>query len=308
MPRASVARNSSLTDLSLLGVSAAIAVLATVLPRDVSAPVAGMFRRTIVAPLVALQARAERSRDAFYAHDAVTARRDSAALRDATANALVSENTRLRELLGLAGRMRWGFVVAEALHASGPAELNTVTLTVGSSAGVAPRSPVVAVEGVVGIVQQVDPTMSMAILWSHPDFRVSAMTVNRTALGIVQPHAGGFGANEFLELRNVALRDTLAPNTLIVSSGLGSTFPRGIPVGTVVRELETPEKWARTYLLRPSVPAAEVQSVMVLRPDRAAAGIAEVWASAAAADAAARRIVVVADSVVSDSAETSRRA
>jgi rod shape-determining protein MreC len=307
VPRASVARNSTLTDLSLLGVSAGIAILATVLPRNVSDPVAGAFRRTIVAPLVALQARAERSRDAFYAHDAVTAKTDSAALRAATANALVSENERLRQLLGLGGRVRWGFVVAEALHMGGPADQNSVTLTVGSAAGIAPRSPVVAPEGVVGIVQQVDPTTSRAILWSHADFRVSAMTIERTALGIVQPHIGGLG-DEYLELRNVALRDTLAPGTLLVSSGLGSAFPRGIPVGTVVRELETPEKWARSYLLRPAVPAADVQSVMVLRPERVAAGVSDVWASAAAADAAARRIVVASDSAVRDSAQAAQRA
>jgi rod shape-determining protein MreC len=306
VPRASVARNSTLTDISLLGVSAGIAILATVLPRNVSDPVAGAFRRTVVAPLVALQSRAERSRDAFYAHDAVTARIDSAALQSATANALISENVRLRQILGLGGRLRWGFAVAEALHMGGPADQYTVTLTVGSAAGVAPRSPVVAPEGVVGIVQQVDPTTSRAILWSHADFRVSAMTIERTALGIVQPHIGDLG-DDYLELRNVALRDTLAPGTLLVSSGLGSTFPRGIPVGTVVRELETPEKWARSYLLRPAVPAADVQSVMVLRPDRAAAGVSEVWASAAAADAAARRVVVASDSAVRDSAQLAQR-
>lgn len=307
MPRAAVARNSTRTDLSLLGVSAGIAILATVLPRNVSDPVAGAFRRTVVAPLVALQARAERSRDAFYAHDAKTAALDSLALQAAAANALVSENARLRQLLGLGGRLRWGFAVAEALHMGGPADPYSVTLTVGSAAGVAPRSPVVAPEGVVGIVQQVDPTTSRAILWSHADFRVSAMTVERTALGIVQPHIGDLG-DDYLELRNVALRDTLAPGTLLVSSGLGSTFPRGIPVGTVVRELETPEKWARSYLLRPAVPAADVQSVMVLRPDRVAAGVSEVWASAAAADAAARRVVVASDSAVRDSAQAAQRA
>ena len=158
----------------------------------------------------------------------------------------------------------------------------------------------------------------MAILWSHADFRVSAMTVGGTAFGIVQPYAGDpdlgdarlppeLRSPRYLELRNVALRDTLATGTLVVSSGLGSTFPRGIPVGTVLRELETPEKWARTYLLRPAVPASEIHSVMVLRPDRVKAGVAEVWATAARADSAARGIVAVADSVVRDSVAAVRR-
>ena len=81
MPRASVARNSTVIDLTLLGVSAAVALLATVLPRNVSDPVAAGFRRTIVAPLVALQARAERSREAFYSHDSVAAHFDSLSLK-----------------------------------------------------------------------------------------------------------------------------------------------------------------------------------------------------------------------------------
>ena len=33
--------------------------------------------------------------------------------------------------------------------------------------------------------QTVDPTMSLAILWTHPDFRVSAMSADGSAFGIV---------------------------------------------------------------------------------------------------------------------------
>jgi len=318
VPRATVARSSTIVDLTLLGISAGVALLATVLPRNVSDPVAAGFRRTVVAPFVALQARAERSREAFYAHESVTARADSIALRAAAANALEVENGRLRELLGLGGRMRWGFVVAEALHMSKPFDANSVTLTAGTSVGVATRSPVVAPEGIVGMVQQVDATTSQAILWSHVDFRVSAMTVGRTAYGIVQPHFGDADVDNdqlspelrsprYLELRNVALRDTLARNTLVVSSGLGSTFPAGIPVGYVVREVETPEKWARTYLLRPAVQLADVHSVMVLRPDRVENDVAPVWGGAAKADSLTRGIVATADSAARDSAETVRR-
>ena len=101
------------------------------------------------------------------------------------------------------------------------------------------------------MVKSVDPTMSIAIVWAHPDFRVSAMAVDGGAFGIVGAHLGGEPERYLLEMRGVPMRSTLKPGTLIVSSGLGGTFPRGIPVGTVIAEMKTSELWARTYLLRP---------------------------------------------------------
>src|SRR6185369_5543537 len=119
------------------------------------------------------------------------------------------ENDRLRKMLGLGSRLSWGFVPAEALHTSGRAEdvVTSLTLTAGTSSGVAQYSPVVAPEGIVGLVQTVDPTMSIAILYSHPDFRVSAMSADGSAFGIVYPHmdvaAGRMSERYLLELRNV---------------------------------------------------------------------------------------------------------
>jgi len=40
------------------------------------------------------------------------------------------------------------------------------------------------------MVETVDPTMSLAITWSHPDFRVSAMAADGSAFGIVKAHLG----------------------------------------------------------------------------------------------------------------------
>ena len=75
---------------------------------------------------------------------------------------------------------------------AGVGEEYTVTLTRGLAAPAsATFSPVVAPEGLVGMVQTVDPTMSLAILWTHPDFRVSAMSADGSAFGIVQAHTSG---------------------------------------------------------------------------------------------------------------------
>ena len=50
---------------------------------------------------------------------------------------------------------------------------------------------------------------------------------------IVAAHPGGDPERYLLEMRGVPMRSTIAAGTLIVTSGLGGTFPRGIPVGVV---------------------------------------------------------------------------
>jgi rod shape-determining protein MreC len=122
------------------------------------------------------------------------------------------------------------------------------------------------------------------------------MSPDGTAFGIAQAHLTGATGGYLIELRGVPFRATLKPGALIVSSGWGGVWPRGIPVGTVLQEIKTTEGWARTYLLRPAVNPADVYSVMILRRDRLAKGLEGVWQSVAQADAAAQRIVVSGDS------------
>ena len=180
--------------------------------------------------------------------------------------------------------------------------MTTMTLTAGSNAGVRRLSPVVSPEGVVGMVSNVDPTMSEAMIWTHPDFRVSAMSEDGSAFGIVQAHAASATTGYLMELRGIPFRSQLKPGALVVSSGLGGVWPRGIPVGTVLQEISTAEGWARTYLLKPVVSPADVGAVMILRNDRVSKGFENVWSSVAAADAAAQRIVVAGDSAAKSAA------
>jgi rod shape-determining protein MreC len=260
------------------------------------------MRRTFLAPLVMLQERSEASRRSLLLDNERTAIRDSVALRAMTVNALESENDRLRQLIGLGSRMRWGFIPAEAIHGRGVRDVTTMTLTAGSNAGVRRLSPVVSPEGVVGMVSNVDPTMSEAMIWTHPDFRVSAMSSDGSAFGIVQAHAASATTGYLMELRGIPFRSQLKPGALVVSSGLGGVWPRGIPIGTVLQEISTVESWARTYLLKPVVSPADVGAVMILRNDRVTKGFENVWSSVAAAEAAAQRIVVAGDSAARSAA------
>ena len=298
---ARTSRTGTRTDLALLGVALAVAAAALILPTAVRGRIQGSLRSTVVAPLVSAQAWAARGREAIGDHGRLVGSVDSLALGVQAAGPLRAENERLRSLLGLGQRLEWGFVATELMHPPRGGDEHTVLLAAGSAAGVRPFSPLVVPEGLVGMVTTVDASSSTAILWTHPDFRASATTPDGLAFGIVAAHLGS-GADRFLlEMRGVPFRSELKPGTLIVSSGLGNVFPRGIPIGVVLRETKTIEGWARTYLIRPIVSPDAASAAMVLLPPRAAAGVTGAWSSAAASEGTQKNISAAGDSVLADS-------
>lgn len=290
-------RSDGRLDTGLLLVCVLLAVFALILPRRTREGFAATLRTTVLSPLVALEGRASSVRAAIVARNDVLVTRGQVATQALQLKAVADENNTLRKLLGLSARLQDGFVPAELLPTRGAGDEFTIALATGSDAGVQPFLPVVTAEGLVGMVQSVDRATSFAITWAHPDFRVSAMSVDEGAFGIVQPHLGAGAERWLLEMRGVPFRAKLEPGTLIVSSGLGATYPRGIPVGTVLGELSTPEKWARTYLVKPSVLPKAIGPVLVLLSSRTQRGVNGVWTTVNASDSAARAVAAAGDSL-----------
>lgn len=293
MPRG--ARTDTRVDTAVAAGCVLVALALLVLPGGARSGVAGAIRGTLVAPLVATQQRAGLARRAFVEHDSLVRIADSIVQRSQRLEEVTAENARLRGLLGLGRALAWGFVPAEALVGRGMGDDHTLVLSAGKAAGVERLSAVVAPDGLVGMVQDVDEHTSVAITWPHPDFRVSVTSADGSAFGIVAAYEGPGEASYLLELRGVPFRAQIRPGTPIVSSGLGGIYPRGILVGTVLQQLDASSGWTRTYLVRPAVRPADVTSVMILSPERNAEGVASVWRPQV--EALTRRLVSAADSL-----------
>jgi rod shape-determining protein MreC len=289
-------RSEGRLDTGFVLVCVALAVLALISPRRSRERVAELLRTRVLAPLVSLEGRASSVRAAVTSRNDVLVARGRGVSDTLNVRAVADENVTLRRLLGLSARLQDGFVPAELLPVS-PGEEFTIALTAGSDAGVQAFTPVVTADGLVGMVESVDRNTSYAITWAHPDFAVSAMSEDQNAFGIVKPHLGAGAERWLLEMRGVPFRAKLDSGSLVVSSGLGATYPRGIPVGTVIGELSTPEKWARTYLLKPAVLPNAIGPVLVMLPARAQRGVNGVWTTVAAADSAARAAAAAGDSI-----------
>jgi rod shape-determining protein MreC len=275
------ARTDTRADVAIAIACVAVSLLLLILPAGPRASLAATIRGTLVAPLATMQQRASLARRAFVDHDSLVRMADSIVMRSMRLDAVEAENERLRGLLGLGQALRTGFIPAEALVGRGMGDDFTLVLSAGALQGVERLSAVVAADGLVGVIETVDASTSVAITWPHPEFRVSATSADGTAFGIVTAHPATGAEGYLLELRGVPHRNPLKPGTPIIASGLGGVFPRGILIGTVMQELAETAGWTRTYLVRPAVRPPDVTTVLILRPDRNAEGLAGIWPTGA---------------------------
>jgi rod shape-determining protein MreC len=240
-----------------------LALVARALPEPAQEWVSSGVRRTLLAPFLVVERQTGRLRTAYAQADAFLAERDSAALRALAATGLAEENQRLRELLALARRLETGAVAATVLHQATPTRGLAVVLSKGARDGIHLLAPVVTPGGLLGVVRSVDPRTSVAVLWTHPDFRVSAMTPDGTVFGLIQARGGDPDLMTML-LVGVPYRDTIPPGTPLLTSGFGGVYPRGIPIGTVTGMLDEQAGLARTYVVRAAAHPGSAGHVIVL--------------------------------------------
>jgi rod shape-determining protein MreC len=255
-----------------------LAVTALFTPERITLGIATGLRQTVLAPLVWLQEEAEAGRGSRARLRSLLAERDSAAYAAQGLPSLTAENERLRALLGLSHRIKTPYIAAEVLHQAQVTDARMLLLNVGQADGVASFDPIVAPDGLIGVIWNAARHSSVAMTWAHPEFRVSAFTANGSAYGIVAASPTATGTDAYLEFRGVPYRDSVVPGTVVLSSGLGGVYPKGIPIGTVMGVIREEAGWARVYRLRPAANPASTAHVLVLT-GRRVASVAEAYPS-----------------------------
>lgn len=257
-------RRDTVSFLVCLGLS----LLGLFVPAAWGYAMAASLRDSALAPFVWLQARAEEGRTSRARFRVVSAGRDSAAFAAQFLPAVSAENRQLRALLGLRQRLATSYVPAEVLHQSAPTDGRM--LLVQPSAPVSAFDPVVSADGLVGVVWNSGTDNVSVMTWAHPEFRVSGFSADGRVFGMVAPSLGASASETALEFRSTSYRDTLPPGTVILSSGLGGVYPRGIPLGSVLGIAREQEGWERVYRLRPAANPSEVSHVLILGTPRTA--------------------------------------
>lgn len=241
-----------------------LSVVVLFLPDPTQDQAASLLRGSALRPFVLAQEALVRRSIHAEATEDLQRQLDSLEAVIANSSTLSEENGRLRGLLGLSDRNQAQYVAAGVSRAGIPGSESMFTLDVGTSSGVRRNSPVMMGNGLLGVVREAQFNRATAIDWTHPQFWASAMTVDGTVYGQVLASRGRFREADRLLLDGIPFYQELEPGALIVTSGLGSVYPRGIPIGVVIEEAEAREGWLRSYWLRPFVSPGESTHALVL--------------------------------------------
>ena len=170
------------------------------------------------------------------------------------------ENARLRQLLALRERLPLSTLAGEVIGREAGGWVRALTVNRGRSSGIPRQSPVIVPEGLVGRVVQVRSVASVIQLLNDPASTVGA-TVQRTRTpGLVEGDAGGAVRFKFMARDGARV----APGDLVVTSGLGNLFPKGLPIGRVVTIEDKGSALFHFAVLVPAVDFDRVEEVLLL--------------------------------------------
>lgn len=171
-----------------------------------------------------------------------------------------SENRVLREQLRLPAWHDLPLRAVEVLSLSGDPVPAAATLSAGRDEGVHTGDAVLAHEGLVGRVTEVWPHLSRASLLTDPNLAVACEVETTGVHGVLRVV---LVPRPRLMLGAVPLADTVRVGERIVTSNLSLRFPRGIPVGRVVRVQRDPSGLMQEVEVAPHASLSRLRQAFV---------------------------------------------
>ncbi len=178
-------------------------------------------------------------------------------------NALLREQAlaaeRLEALLELQSTNKLTSTGARVISGAVDSATSTITIDKGSTSGLEVGMPVTDSLGLVGQISECNPTTSVVRLITDERSGVAALVQESRAQGQAEGASDG------------SLRLTLVPSDqkvelgdIVVTSGLGGVFPKGLPLGIVTSVNRGDGELYQTIIMRPVALTTPFEEVLVV--------------------------------------------
>lgn len=174
------------------------------------------------------------------------------------------ENQLLREMLDFAQtrpglELRGAQIVARVIGWESNNFLEYIMLDLGSTHGLQLGMPVVTDQGLVGRISETTATTSKVLLIGDPSSAVNAILQSSRLHGVIRGSPGGTLIMDYLPQG-----ETFSVGEVVLTSGLGGRFPKGIPVGQIVEIRQQDFEVFQQAVVQPTVDFPRMELVMVV--------------------------------------------
>ncbi|MCP4681052.1 MAG: rod shape-determining protein MreC [Desulfobacterales bacterium] len=184
-------------------------------------------------------------------------------------DAIRMENSRYRELLATYERLQGlnqfkqtiskGVQVARVTGLDPTGWFKSIIIDKGKSDGLRLNMPVVHARGVVGRVVAVSPNYAKVLLIIDQNSAVDCLVQRSRAKGMVRGLS-----TEICRLDYVLESSDVIVGDIIVTSGLGGVFPKGLPVGHVLDIKGISGGLFKNIEIRPAVDFSKIEEILVI--------------------------------------------
>ena len=175
-----------------------------------------------------------------------------------------TENTQLRTLLAFAQTnpsydYRGGQIIARVIGEGASPFTHPIQIDLGQEHGIEVGAPVVTDRGLVGRIFHVYPRTSDIMLITDPHSSINVMTQASRATGLMR---GRVGKLPIMEL--IPPEIEISVGEIIITSGLGGHFPKGLVVGQVVEVIRNDDLMFQSAVIQPTVDFDRMELVLVI--------------------------------------------
>jgi len=175
-------------------------------------------------------------------------------------DALEEENARLRRMLGSAAQVADKAIAAELIEVSSEPFTRKIVVAKGSRDGVYVGQSVIDAHGIMGQVTQVASQVSRVTLITDAGHAIPVLD-NRSGLRML---VFGTGDPDTLKVPYLTSASDIKEGDLLVSSGMGGTFPPGYPVAQVSRIVNDPNEAFLAITAKPAAQLNHGKQVMLI--------------------------------------------
>lgn len=190
---------------------------------------------------------------------ALKAQNDELRARLAELEEARQENDRLRQLVAFAEEQHLAQLGARVIGRPTSAWEGAIVIDRGSADGVQPGMPVIAPQGLVGQIETVSNRAASVRLITDGQSGVAAMIQRTRAIGVVRG-----SIDRTLTMEYVDKAQMPQVGDVVITSGLGGVYPKGIVIGDVIQvDARRADLYPR-IVVRSRVPIDRLEEVLIV--------------------------------------------